>query len=933
MKARLYLNKLDLTDVRDLDITAGRTLHDWVVAEAPDYQSRPRQPITIWRNGQMVPVSAWPDTVVLASDRIEVYAEPAGKTFTTIINTIFPGLGNVISYAMAALVPEIPQQEERRQGSSIYDANAQGNRPRLGGVVPEIAGSMPYFPDHISSPRRYYVDNKQYLDLLMSVGRGWYELPLSKIFISNGSLNRYAGDVTVSIFEPGQNVTSHPAHHNWYTSPEVDRFEIEGAEVSTFTAAEGRRSILVGEDATGSYIIIRDGTTAIDSGWTVGSRIEVTGTSLAAQIFEGVIEVIEGGDDGLGTDLPDILRAAYDWTGLAVGQQIQLSAGGPLDDTYVVGNVSGRDLTLEHVGGGDVTDLTPATGVLVRLFRTDSVDGLYDVAARDLDISYVSRVGVPGWAGFGDEQIYETATLTVTIGARPNNEYGPYPACPPGKKTTCIELDFERRQGWGQFNNEGALLDLTVDVEIHYRDLFAGDWTIVPHPFSGRGFDEMGETFTIDFPGPIEPEIKVIRTTGKFASSRYVDSVEWVGLKALLPSNTSYEHETVLALTIKGSNALSGVAEKRLLVFPTRKLHVLLAPGVWSAERVSTRAISAFFRYALLDAGYSDLEINQSRLWHCHQVWAARGDTLDGVFDNPDTLYQALNKILMPGYAEAVQDGSQWQVARDEPRTSADIEQQFGPQVQRLDEFEINDILIEPNEADGVDVEYLDLVSRKPATVKCRLPGDTGIKPLQLQAFGITDKKRAWRLGMRERRKQIYRKRIMKWKTMAAGLNARYLMLASCADEEPGFSQTGEILALDQATKTLTLSRPLLIDEGEDYVIALRRPNGSQWGPKPVTVAGAFDWYQEYEDDLDPPALKKGYLQVVLDELPDFTVVPAGTTAGDPTYFLAGSAETYCYLALIKRAKPQGTGRVDIEAVAYDDRVYLDDDADLPEGV
>ncbi len=932
MKARLYLNKLDLADVRDLDIRPGQTLHDWIIAEAPDYQARPSQPISIWRNGVMVAVADWPATTVLQEDCIEVYAEPAGKTFSTIINTIFPGLGNVISYAMSTLIPDLPQQSERQQGSSIYDANAQGNRPRLGGVVPEIFGEHRYFPDHISTPRRYYADNKQYLDLLMSVGRGYYDLPLSKIFIANGSLNRYAGDVVVSIFEPGQDVTTHSAYRNWYTSPEVDRFEIEGAEVSEFTAAEGQRSLLVGQNVTGSYLIIRDGTTAIDSGWAVGSRIEVSDTSATSQIFEGVIDVIDGGSV-LGVDQPDILRAAYAWTGLAVGLQFQLASGSPLDDSYVVASVSGRDLTLEHVGGGAVTDLTPAVGVLVRLIRSDSVDGLYDVTARDLDVSYVSKVGAPGWPGFGDEQIYDTATLAVTIGARPNNQYGPYPACPPGQQTTRLELDFTRPQGWGYYNNSGSLMTNEVQIEIHWRDVAGGAWTVVPHTFGGRSYDELGESLVIDLPAPCEPEVKVIRLTEKYASSRYVDRVEWAGLKALLQSNTSYEHETVLALTIKGSNVLSGVAEKRLSVQPTRKLQVLTVEGVWSTERVPTRDISAAFRYVVRDSGYSDIEIDQAELWLCHQIWAARGDTIDGVIDQAGTLYQALNQILLPGFAEATQDGSMWRPVRDEARTLDDVEQQFGPHTQRLDSFEINDVLIEPNEADGVDVEYMDPVTWKSATVQCRLPGDAGIKPLQLKAWGVTSKLRAWRLGMRERRKQLYRKRQMKWRTAAAGFNARYLSLVSCADNEPGFSQTGEIVAWATSSMTLTLSRPLLVEDGQEYVIALRRPDGSQWGPKPITVAGSYTWEQEVEDDLDPPAPKKGYRRVQLAEVPDFAIQPAGVSADDPTYFLAGTADTWCYLALVKSARPQGTRYVDIEAVGYDERVYADDDSDLPEGV
>lgn len=933
MKATLYLDKLRREQACEIEVPVGVTIHEWVAQEAPAYQELPRQPVSIWRNGEQVAAADWPRTRIADGDLIEVIAEPAGKGLGSFIDTIFPGLGSAFNYAMSALIPSIPQPSSanRPQGSSIYDANTQGNQPRLGGVIPEIAGHHRYYPDLINTGRRYYSGNAQYLDLLVCVGRGHYELPESQVYIGNGSLLRFSGDVVWSIFEPGQVVTGHPAWRNWYTSPEVDRFEIEGAEVTSISGLEGERSLVVGHDTGGSYLIVRDATQAVDPGWAIGCRISVSGTSATSQLFEGVVSVVDGGTVS-GIEQPDIIQGAYNWSGLTVGQSIQLVQGGPLDGTYKVGAVSGRDLTLTTTDGVAITGLTPATGVLLRIVTTDSADGLYDVVNRDLDVTYVTRVGAPGWPGFGADVAYAHAALAIVLGARPANQFGPYLATPPGQKTSRIELDFTRRGGWGTYASDGSLTDLVVNIEIHWRDaVAAGGWTVVAHSFTGRSFDELGETLAIDLPAAIEPEIKIIRTTGKFGSSRYIDKIEWVGLKALLQAPTSYATETVLALSIKGSNTLSGLAERRLAVQPTRRLQVLLAEGVWSEALVATRDISAFFRYALLDAGYIDAEIDQAELYRLHQIWTARGDTFDGVLDSSDTLYQALNKILLPGFAEATQEDGLWRVVRDDARTLDDVEQQFGPHVQLLDTFEVTDLMLEPNEADGVDVEYMDPVSWKPATVRCRLDGDAGAKPLQIKAIGVTSRLRAWRIGMRERRKQLYRKRTLRWKTAAAGLNASYLSLVSCADEEPGYSQSGEVVGWDAATLTLQLSCPLVAVSGTSYVMALRRPDGTQYGPVAITPVGVPVAAQHFLGDSEDAT--PGYLQVQLGSAPDFDVRPLGEDAGDPTYYLAGESTTWCYLGLIKSARPDGSGHVDIEALAYDGRVFADDDEDLPEGI
>lgn len=53
-------------------------------------------------------------------------------------------------------------------------------------------------------------------------------------------------------------------------------------------------------------------------------------------------------------------------------------------------------------------------------------------------------------------------------------------------------------------------------------------------------------------------------------------------------------------------------------------------------------------------------------------------------------------------------------------------------------------------------MEYMDPDTWKTATIKCLLPGDAGIKPEKIRAVGVTNKTKAWRIGMRVRARMKY---------------------------------------------------------------------------------------------------------------------------------------------------------------------------------
>src|SRR5690625_3212995 len=197
----------------------GVTLDQWLRDNVPSYHPGDQQPISATVNGVVVGPAQWAETYITHDTVVELRPQPQGASL------IVAAVAAVVAVAATILLrPSIPSQSNRRstRGSSIYEANAQGNRPKLGDVIPEIAGRHKTYPDYLTAPRRYFVEPKvQALDLLLCVGRGEYDIQDDEIRIGSTPLPSLGGSVNYQIFPPGANVTGHIAHRRWYNAPEV----------------------------------------------------------------------------------------------------------------------------------------------------------------------------------------------------------------------------------------------------------------------------------------------------------------------------------------------------------------------------------------------------------------------------------------------------------------------------------------------------------------------------------------------------------------------------------------------------------------------------------------------------------------------------------------------------------------------------------------
>ncbi|BBM66364.1 hypothetical protein VA249_30100 [Vibrio alfacsensis] len=922
----VYPNKLDLTKREFCPVTSGQTLNAWMSANIKGYYVSPRPPFSYFVNGEERPNSDWLDYAWQDGDLIELVAEPKDPVTAVLAVVAIVSAGMAI-YAMNQIPDNF--QQTTPEGSPIYDANAQGNRPRLMGIIPELFGRHKTYPDIISEPHWYFSDDDEFLLLMTAISVGEVELNGDNIIIGDTPVSKYGADIDYQIFPPGANVTSHPAYQNIYTSREVGAtastsgIELEGA-VNSVKAPETRLS---GKAMT--LVTEIDGfmTEFWPVEWEVGNVIDIAGTPGAKNVSEShsyggwraeaSADVLNfwSKDSALHDCRPgDYVRYPVSYYELSNGPaQVEYATG--MIHAKFTGWSNGVDFHAVRVvsatGNYLPVNTVPSDARHLPIQFLGKDDGRYKItstqsASGNLQKMYPSGNGqmsswFPAFYHSGSNLSGVRVTAEQSLPGKPA---GPFFACPQAEVSDQISVDIKFPDGIGYMNDNGSISSKELRLMIEWRGEGESTWNQVPFKRSGATRDQMGNTITINLGRKVRPEVRVYRVTGDSTDSRAFDRIEFKRLKSRLEANTKYDDFTTMAVRIRGSNTLSRNAENKLGVIPVRKLQIPDGVGGWTSETYATRDIAPAVRYIIRDSGLTDVQIGHHELLRLHEIWKARGDAFDAVFTDDSTLFDVLKKVLAVGYAEPTLNYGQIVPVRDEPRTVWDYQYQpdnmLGKGLERSGKF------FDEEEPDGIEVEYFSTETWKPETILCLLTGDLGLKPEKVRAFGVTDPTRAWRFGMRVRRKKRYRRFQYSFQTEMDAFNSNYLDYVALADDVPGYAQSGRLegCSVSNGKTYITVDAPLEWGDGVHH-IALRKPNGRTSGPY-VCVRGPHPY------------------QVVINGNLDFSPVLDGSI--EPPLWLFGEADSWCYPALIDDVTPQGTEKCSVKAVNYDVRVYADDD-------
>jgi hypothetical protein len=580
--------------------------------------------------------------------------------------------------------------------------------------------------------------------------------------------------------------------------------------------------------------------------------------------------------------VPAKITLAYDGGVPVVGLQTGTlwSCIGYRDLRYRIASVSG-----DAVEDDDGTPENEAHGPsAITVIRLD------DTGTEDAD-----------WLGFDD---IETNTATIVLdGSTTEGDWaGPFAACPPGEVVRRIEFDFFFPQGLVRYTEKnGNIRSHWAKVEVQYRDIAtAGAWTSRTFTYEAMSPDQQGYTDWITIPTYMRPEVRVRRIGEESTESFKFNRVQWYGLRGRIDkAPTKYDDCTVMALYVRGGDKLSAQSQSQVSVIATRKLPVLV-DGEWS-EPVATRDIVPWVNYVMKSAGGTDDDMDIDELARYDAIWSTRGDHFDYAVEDDSTVKECINDALLAGYAEFTLERGMVTPVRDELRTQ--IGHMYTPQ-NMTEQLKRSFTLPAPDDYDGVEIKYIDEVTHATETVQCGLPGDQGLRVQTVELKGVTNRDKAWRIGRRMRRAQVYRNKSYSFSTEFDALNSGYLSYDAVADDIPGYGQSSILLDVTPGSGSVILesSEVLTWKSGASHVVGLRRPDGTVSGPWPST---RVDDYRLSVPSLDfEPDLSWGI---------------------DPPHLLFGESTRWCYPVLITSIDP-GDHSADVEAVNYDPRVYADDD-------
>lgn len=847
-------------------------------------------------NGRTLSNNEWSSLRLDAHDDVSVVIKQNGG--------LLSGIGNILGKLFGALfgwlMPSVGDngRNDPGQGRRLDPNSAKANQVKMGDVVPEIAGRVKRFPDYLTPPRRYFVNRReQWLEFMACVGVGKYQILSSDIKVGDTPFLELGADAEYGVYFPGTDLSGIEAHNHWHTVEEVGGTSSGTAGLELSTEMENRHNTdPASYTFSGSTIGRSDG--EFPTGWGNGTIVSIT------MPLSYVVTI---------TSPPLPFQPINIFTGnflhclpfVAYPNQIIKMNGVEyrVFDYDIDGNGDGW-VQLYTMGDpsppvGPPIDPEPVNDIPPGTYTYDfSVDSGYVINQMSETQIIVTRQPSAGWLGFAPGVVPSAITF---IGGTVYGEWtSAYVGCPGNETTSEMEIDVFFPGGLCYLDDGGNVLAQSVGIEIQYWDsVNLGTKITLTNYYTDATLDQIGVTERISI-STMNPSVRVRRIGASSTETNIQDKVHWYGYKTKLRTRSSYPEWTTMLARLRSGGKIAAQSENQINIIATRVLPTMQPAGHFGGE-AATRDISAFFRYQALSAGYTDDDIDLVELKRLHDLWTARGDYFDFIFTST-TAQDAMNKVLNAGFAElSVSDGLLRPV-RDELR--GQFEQAYGPfnmkgplrrqfKARKSDDF------------DGVEVEYMDAETWTTNTLRCLLPGDLGIKMEKIKADGVTDRTRAWRMGMRRRRAQKYRIWEYKFSTEMSALNSDYMSYVPLFDDVPGYGKTSMLVGIRQlpsGQSELELSEPMPWAQGGN-IIAYRSLQGVLVGPFPAT-RGATDRH-------------------ALAFLPD--PKPTVNLGAELIQMYFGTSENFCFPALITAIAPRGTTEANVTAINYDPRIYADD--------
>ncbi|MCU4365649.1 hypothetical protein KTG70_10920 [Acinetobacter variabilis] len=948
MKLRIYPNELDPTEYSEKEYEC--LLKDWLNIRE-EYPEARLYKDSICAQNDVTPKTKEEALQLLHADGDYFVLCHAGTPFE-----IFLIVVTVLSAALAIYtymnMPEIPDQAS---GSGNNSLASRQNKHRTSERVPDIYGKVKSIPDLIAPLYRYYADNVQVEETLMSIGTGYFEIEQDQIKEGETPVNTIEG-ASLSTYEPDTLITG---------TPQIqigEKFADPPIVAKQVSSVDGKQKLLSPNNTKLSY-----------KGVTFsGNKIEVTGdyqyvekdymyvggafgwSAIPRPVYANFSDHFVNGEQII------IENAIY---GSAPNSNISgttdVSAAGILTIASSV-NISDPDsykkirissLTIDDpvegqlnlAGEYSISSITKTgstgawfyevelasnymetninfgrmsadgTGILSAVLtdHDENIDlsGTYTISSVSAnDITLVNPASVnPDWlllSSLTQQQIADMLGRSITFKGTSENFIGWYYAG--NKDTEGMMLNFLAANGIYEGDRAKQ-----VAIEVHYQQVVDGVPTgqIYKTGLAMQGKannrDQVGATVReiLPFTGQFRFRAKRINDNG--SNANLIDDVVFESAYSFYETKKlAYEYDTTIRLKRLAIGSGTNASELNLPV--TRKLYSYLG-GIQSAERIPTSNFADIIINMALDPFIGRFDISEIDVQSLYEVsdeieayfGTPKACEFNYTFDNKSSSYQEMAFAV----AEAVfctarrENGKHFFTFEKETPNSLIL---FNHRNIKPESLTKTNLFGAPDEYEGIEFKWRDATDDYAEAV-IKLPHDGLANYKTIESNGVTNAIQAHLLAHRAWNKMQFNRKTIEFTAYGeADLVTRNDRIA-VVDDVFKMLGSGEVEA--QNNTVLTLDNPVKLEAGESYVIHLQLKDGS------VDVINIVDQLNSN--------------QVQLARIPLMPLVIGKVVSTTYSITKASGRESEAYL--IQEKSPSGTFETGITAIKYDRRYYSND--------
>lgn len=949
MKLRIYPNELDPLEFSEKEYEC--LLKDWMSIRE-EYPKARLYKDSICAQNDVTPKTKEEALQLLHADGDYLVLCHAGEPLT-----IFLVVTAVLSAALAIYtymnMPEIPDQAS---GSGNNSLASRQNKHRTSERTPDIYGTVKSIPDLIAPLYRYYADNVQVEEALLSIGTGYFEIDPNQIKEGETPINTIEG-ASLSIYEPNTPTTGAAQIQigEAFINPQIVAKQV--------SSIDGKQKLISPNNTMLTYknTSFSDNKITVSSDvqrfendmsynftgpikWTVTPRPVyanfsdhfVNGEQIIIEnaIYGAAPNISISGTTDVGSNGVLTIASATNLIDPEKYKKIRISALTVEDSIEgqlsLAGEYSVSNIVKSGSTGAWFYEVTLAssyaetninfsrmsadgTGILSAVLtdHDENIDlsGTYTISSVSAnEITLVSPSSVnPDWlllTTLTAQQVADMFGRSVTFRGTNENYIGWYYAG--NKETEGMILNFLAANGIYEGDRAKQ-----VAIEVQYQQVVNGVPTgqiystgmVMQGKSNNR--DQVGATIREQLPFNGQFRFRAKRVNDNGSSANLVDDVMFESAYSFYETKKlTYEYDTIVRLKRLAIGSGTNASELNMPV--TRKLYSY-RNGVQSAERIPTNNFADIVMNIALDPFIGRFDISEIDVQSLYDLsdeiedyfGTSKACEFNYTFDNSNSSYQEMVFAI----AETVfctarrENGKHFFSFEKETPNSLIL---FNHRNTKPESLTVSNSFGMQDDYDGIEFKWRDATDDYAEAV-IKLPHDGLANYKSIESNGVTNAVQAHLLAHRAWNKMQFNRKAIEFTAYGeADLVTRNDRVAVVSSVFKTLA-SGEVEHQDNTV--LTLDNDVKFEAGKSYVIHLQLKDGSV---DVINIVSQVDAYR-----------------VEIERIPLLPLVVSGVVNAIYSITEADARESEAYL--IQEKSPSATFESGISAIKYDSRYYSND--------